>query len=63
MGTFRTAEVAIRGVYGPVSKPERIDKDIDDLLKWKESLNGDTIELASIFHERFELIHPFLDYY
>ena len=39
-GKFRTAVVAIGGLYLPVSKPEKSDQDIDRLLKWKESVNA-----------------------
>jgi Fic family protein len=32
------------------------------LLKWKENAKVDPIGLAAVFHARFELIRPFLDF-
>jgi Fic family protein len=61
-GKFRTAAVTISGSCHPVSRPDRIEGDLADLLKWKENVKMDPIELAAIFHARFELIHPFLHF-
>lgn len=43
------------------SKPEDVEKDIDDLLMWYESLKDITLEDIIEFHVRFERIHPFGD--
>lgn len=43
------------------SKPEDVEKDIDDLLTWYESLKDITLEDIIEFHARFERIHPFGD--
>jgi len=61
-GEFRTAAVTITGSCHPVSRPHKIEGDLAELLKWKENANIDPIELAAIFHARFELIRPFLDF-
>jgi Fic family protein len=51
-GEFRTAAVTISG--HPVSRPDKIER---ELLKWKENAKVDPIELAAIFHTRFEYIY------
>jgi Fic family protein len=61
-GEFRTAVVTISGSYHPVSRPDKIKKDLGELIRWKENAKMDPIELAAIFHARFELIRPFLDF-
>ena len=43
------------------SKPEDVEKDINDLLMWYESLKDITLEDIIEFHVRFERIHPFGD--
>jgi Fic family protein len=52
----------IPGVEHP--RWQDIPKCIEDLIKWyydQQNKNIHAIELASIFHERFEQIHPFWD--
>jgi Fic family protein len=62
-GEFRTAAVTISGSCYPVSRPDKIERDLAQLLKWKEeNVKMDPIELAAIFHARFELIRPFLNF-
>jgi Fic family protein len=61
-GEFRTAAVTISGSCHPFSRPDKIERDLADLLKWKENAKVDPIELTAIFHTRFELIRPFLDF-
>jgi Fic family protein len=62
-GEFRTAAVSISGSCHHVSRPDKIERDLAELLKWKEeNTKMDPIELAAIFHTRFELIRPFLDF-
>ena len=43
------------------SKPEEVEKDIDNLLTWYKSLKNITIEDIIGFHVKFERIHPFAD--
>ncbi len=47
----------------PLSKPENIHRDMDDLLKWyrQNEDNFYPLELAFKFHAKFERIHPFSD--
>ncbi|HET7390913.1 MAG TPA: Fic family protein [Nitrososphaeraceae archaeon] len=61
-GEFRTAVVTISGSCHPVSRPDKIERDLAELIRWKENAKIDPIELAAIFHARFELIRPFLDF-
>lgn len=55
-GEFRTAAVTISGSCHPVSRPDKIERDLAELIKWKENAKMDPIELAAIFHTRFELM-------
>lgn len=41
------------------SDPKDVEKDLDELLKWYQSLKKITIENIIDFHYRFERIHPF----
>lgn len=43
------------------SSPENVERDLDELLKWYNSLTNKTIEDIIEFHVRFERIHPFGD--
>lgn len=43
------------------SKPEEVEKDIDNLLIWYKSLKNIAIEDIIEFHVKFERIHPFAD--
>ena len=43
------------------SAPEDVEKDLDELLKWYQSIKKITIEDIIDFHYRFECIHPFGD--
>lgn len=63
-GKYRTTSVNIQGVYHSLSRPDKIEQDMEELLKWYQEKKTilHHIELASIFHHRFELIHPFIDY-
>jgi Fic family protein len=61
-GKFRTAIRGIRGVKH--SKPEDIESHVEELNEWYEmSINSNLhpIEIASVYHHRFEQIHPFFD--
>lgn len=43
------------------SAPEDVESDLDELLKWYQSLNKIKLEDIIDFHYRFERIHPFGD--
>ena len=61
-GEFRTAAITIGGSCHPVSRPDKIERDLAELLRWKDNAKIDPIELVATFHARFELIRPFLDF-
>jgi len=62
-GEYRNIYVGIRGTRFEPSPPIMIEDDIIELLKWynENSVIMNPLELASIFHQRFEEIHPFTD--
>ncbi len=62
IGGFKTKENII-GLVNVIntSKPNEVDKDIDELLDWYNSLKEVTLEDIIEFHYRFETIHPFSD--
>lgn len=41
--------------------PENVEKEMTKLLEWYHSSKLHPLELAAIFHGRFEKIHPFED--
>lgn len=43
------------------SRPEAVERDIDELLSWYDSLEKISLEDIVEFHYRFEKIHPFGD--
>lgn len=43
------------------SRPEDVEKDIDELLYWYKNIDNVTLEDIIEFHVRFERIHPFGD--
>jgi len=63
IGIFRRIEVAIRGSNTKPIPAIFIEEEINKLLKWyQEKLDKlHPIELATIFHIKFEEIHPFTD--
>ncbi len=46
-----------------LSKPEEVEKEMDNLVKWYRKQKGRSypLELAFKFHAKFEKIHPFCD--
>lgn len=65
LGIYRSAATTIYGIHHSLSSPDKIEEDISKLREWyNENVKNKIhpIELASIFHHRFELIHPFRDY-
>jgi Fic family protein len=63
VGTFRRIEVSILGSDTIPVPAIFIEEEMDKLLKWyhknKEKMHP--VELATKFHVRFEVIHPFTD--
>jgi Fic family protein len=63
-GQFRTERASIKDVWYEPSPPELIEQRIRYLLGYHRNLvknNVHPIERASIFHQKFEEIHPFED--
>ena len=62
IGGFKSKENII-GLVNVIktSKPDDVEKDIDELLSWYNSLKEITLEDIIEFHYRFETIHPFSD--
>ena len=62
IGGFKTKENII-GLVNVIntSKPDDVEKDIDELINWYNSLKEVTLEDIIEFHYRFETIHPFSD--
>jgi Fic family protein len=63
-GKYRTGPSTIGGASCKVTDPEDIPDDIQKLLSWyNEGMEKQIhpLELATIFHHRFEGIHPFND--
>lgn len=61
---YRTTEVAIKGLATAPSRVDKIEDDMAELLgDYRRGLERKIhpLELASVFHQRFELIHPFID--
>jgi len=63
-GKFRKVQVVITGVEKLPPKPQFIDKEFKQLLKWynKNKKKYHPVVLASYFHAAFEGIHPFIDF-
>jgi len=63
-GKFRKVQVMITGAEIIPPKPEFVEKEIKQLIKWynKYKRKYHPIILASYFHSAFEGIHPFVDF-
>lgn len=60
---YRTVPIMLIGKTTKLAAPEEIKQKMDDLLRWYYQ-NENTLyplELAFIFHAKFEKIHPFCD--
>lgn len=62
-GSFRMINVGIRGSDFVPTPGILVETEMEKLMKWLNTHYGRMypIELASIFHQKFEEIHPFLD--
>lgn len=63
-GKFRKVQVIITGVEIIPPRPEVVERDIKQLIKWynKYKRKYHPVILASYFHAAFEGIHPFVDF-
>ena len=63
LGTFRRIPMGIRGVDIDLSPGAAIPGEMTALCRWVEAQQGirHPVELAALFHQRFEEIHPFID--
>ena len=63
-GKFRKVQVVITGVEKRPPKPEHVNSDFKQLLKWynKNKKKYHPVVLTSYFHSAFEGIHPFVDF-
>jgi len=63
-GKFRKVQVIITGVEIIPPKPEVVEKDIEQLIKWynKYKRKYHPVILAPYFHAAFEGVHPFVDF-
>ena len=62
-GRIRDVPVYIRGVDFIPPPPKRVEKELNELLKWynKNKRKYNPIIIAAYFHSAFESIHPFVD--
>ncbi|MDR2100047.1 MAG: Fic family protein [Campylobacteraceae bacterium] len=61
-GQYRKVPVSIGMDKEIASPPYLISKNMEDLFAWyRQNDNMDLVEKISIFHVRFERIHPFID--
>ncbi|MCR4437396.1 MAG: Fic family protein [Eubacteriales bacterium] len=62
-GRYRNIEVIITGSKYPVTKPENIMKEMENLFLWSKNKrkNFHPVQFAAQFHKRFVFIHPFKD--
>lgn len=63
-GKFRKVQVIITGVEKKPPRPQVVNKEFKQLLKWynKNKKKYHPIVLTSYFHAAFEGIHPFVDF-
>jgi Fic family protein len=59
-GQYRKIAVTI-GDKNITTKPYLIEKEMEDLFLWYENTNISLMEKISMFHAKFEKIHPFID--
>ena len=62
-GKYRDKQVFITGSKYPLSKPERIADEMDELFAWVASNRNKfhPVEFAALLHKQFVFIHPFID--
>lgn len=62
-GAFRNLQVYIRGTQFLPAKPEQVEKEFNQLVKWikKAEKRYHPIVITAYTHAMFESIHPFID--
>lgn len=61
-GKYRNLPVRIMGTNAVLSEPYMIKKHMEELLSWYHSENNlSLLEKLTLFHLKFETIHPFID--
>lgn len=62
-GVFRKVQVFIRGAEFIPPKPEKVEKEFKELMRWynKNKYKHHPVIVASYMHTAFEAIHPFID--
>ena len=63
-GTYRRVNVAIRGAGFEPIPSALVETEMTGLIRWyneKKNENLHPVEIAALFHQRFEEIHPFKD--
>ncbi len=63
LGSLRRIPMGIQGVDVDLSPWPAIPDELRDLCRWADAQQGirHPLELAALFHQRFEEIHPFID--
>ncbi len=60
-GTYKINDY-VTGLYEVGSKPNEVEKDMNDLIEEINNINSSNIfRIATYFHAKFEYIHPFAD--
>lgn len=62
-GQYRDIQVYISGSSYPVTSPDLIPQEMENLQSWIEAQRDkyDLLEFASLLHKKFIFIHPFID--
>jgi Fic family protein len=63
-GKYRTIDKGVRGISFKLCRPEKIEEKMKELISEYEfgvRKSVHPLELACIFHQKFEEIHPFVD--
>ncbi|MEG1009477.1 MAG: Fic family protein [Clostridia bacterium] len=60
-GKYRSIPVKILNTETLVTQPYLIKPKMEELIKWYNESNLETISKIALFHLKFETIHPFID--
>jgi len=61
IGTYRKRRVHVEGASFVPARPSIIEKQMGEFFKWLKTTSIPVIEKSAIAHEKFTLIHPFID--